>query len=417
MKLLFTIATFDVGGSEVMALNLAVKLKERGHEVLVFCANEAKWDAQLVAKYRRLGLQLYSLKDWPRVQKLVSKIMRLLPHAGLRNAIAYKIKARFVQRLAAAQKVDLVCSHAPSADAIVKMAFQNTAMPLVMVEHGRYSHYLWQGNAYKVNALHAASAVVTVSDFCTAQIRTYLGLSKNVQTVYNGLADEAQPGSRAAARQALNIPEQGIVFGLAARGVPKKGWKNAIDAFLAAGAETNKNIHLLLVGGSRFIDGLKEKYGAHKNIHFTGKVPNPAFYMQGMDVGLMLSHYRTEAFSLSAVEFLLAGKPVIATHVGGVPEVLQFEQTTFGCLLQLEEDGTLDNNRLKEAMLEFINGHRALQLNPAELGPALQRFSMDACAEGYERVFSDSMQQNNFLQPRTDTQKQARLQPRHKFVS
>lgn len=369
-----------------MALNLAVKLKDRGHDVIIFGANERLVNKQFVEKYKSLGLPMTSIKDWRVVSFALSKVKMAFVYLKIKNKLPEKVKVRFVKSLINSYKVDLICSHAPSTDQICKDAVKRKQVPLFMVEHGLYSYFLSQGKQKKMKALPYATGVIAVSEFCKHQIKNYVNKSAEITTIYNGVEIES-PKSSFQVRKELGIKEGEIAFGLVARGEPKKGWQHAIDAFLKLQSETDKKVHLILVGGSDYVDSLKQKYSSHNEIHFVGKKSNPTYYIDAIDVGLMLSMYQTEALSLSALEFLMLGKPVIVTNVGGVPEIFQHFNDAVSTLIDLEDDGTVNIGQIKTNMLSFVNGEKSLFVDPLYAELLRQKFSLDRCAAAYENLF------------------------------
>ena len=386
MKILFAVSVFDIGGAEVLALRLAQQLHERGHEIMVFAANEKLFNKQLAAKYSPYIKSVYSLADWPVVRFVASKLNALLRRLGFGDALILKVKSHFLRFVIKSEKVDLICSHSPRSDKVCAEAVKKLSVPFITVEHGIYSHYLHIGKKQLLQPLRAATEIIAVSDFCEKQIRSYVGTSAAITTIYNGVIIDP-PHSRLQVRKELGIGDGDIAFGLAARGVPQKGWQAAIDAFLKLKTATRKGVHLILVGGSDYVDTLKETYKIHTDIHFIGKVANPAHYIDAVDVGLMLSMYRTEALSLIAIEFLMLGKPVIATNVGGVPEVIQTGAGSSCQLIDLDKTGAIDTEELTTAMLSFTKGEKSLALGAAPVEAIHKKFSMEACAGAYETFF------------------------------
>ncbi|OGX91084.1 hypothetical protein BEN49_05430 [Hymenobacter coccineus] len=53
-----------------------------------------------------------------------------------------------------------------------------------------------------------------------------------------------------------------------------------------------------------------------------GRVPDPDFYIAGFDVGVLPSYFAGEALPLAVIEYLFYRKPVVATNVGGMREIL-----------------------------------------------------------------------------------------------
>lgn len=378
----------------MQALRLAQRLKARGHEIVIFAANEKVVNKQLVETYTPYIKSRHSLADWPVVRRFIYKLNPLFRRLGFGDAMLEKARSWVLRSVIKLEKVDLVCSHSPRSDVICKKAMKNLDIPLVMIEHGIYSHYLFQGKKALLNPLLAATGIVSVSHFCTGQMKRFVGEAGDVTTIYNGVEIEL-PHSRAQVRQELGIQEGEIAFGFGARGRPKKGWQAAIEAFLKVKAASHKKVHLVLVGGSTYVDELKEKYGQHSEIHFIGKVPDAAYYLDAVDVGLMLSLYPTEALSLIAIEFLMLGKPVISTNVGGVPEVFEVCDESMYQLINLEADGSLDTNKLKDVMLSFAAREKALTMQPKQIEPVLKKFSMDTCVDAYDNFFQQAVSKGN----------------------
>ena len=82
-------------------------------------------------------------------------------------------------------------------------------------------------------------------------------------------------------------------------------------------------IHALIVGGGRRIDEVKAlaaSLGLAGVVHFLGPRPDVPDLLNAMDIFVLPSY--SEGLSLALLEAMAAGKPVIATAVGGTPEVV-----------------------------------------------------------------------------------------------
>jgi glycosyltransferase involved in cell wall biosynthesis len=83
-------------------------------------------------------------------------------------------------------------------------------------------------------------------------------------------------------------------------------------------------MHLLLVGDGptrAFLEDLSDKLGASDVIHFAGYQSQPERFLQAMDVFVLPS--RLEGMPLAILEAWAARVPVIASRVGGVPNVVR----------------------------------------------------------------------------------------------
>lgn len=100
--------------------------------------------------------------------------------------------------------------------------------------------------------------------------------------------------------------------------VPLKQFDLAIGACAKAGVD---NLHLVLIGeGDRepYIAQIRN-YSMEERVHFAA-TDDVSIYYSAADLYLCTS--RTESFGLANLEAMVAGLPIIATAVGGVPEVL-----------------------------------------------------------------------------------------------
>ena len=123
-------------------------------------------------------------------------------------------------------------------------------------------------------------------------------------------------------RSALGIPLQSPVVGMVGRMRPEKGHRTLLDAMplLAAGLESVP--HLILVGSGPQASALATIASRTDAFvtHFVGHQDDVASWYALSDV-IVIPSYR-EAFGLVAVEAMASGSPIVASRVGGLPEVL-----------------------------------------------------------------------------------------------
>lgn len=116
-------------------------------------------------------------------------------------------------------------------------------------------------------------------------------------------------------------------------------------------------------------------------IDFLGHIPNVAPVYRSLDVVCVPS--LSEAFGLSAVEALTLGVPVVASAVGGLPEVVEDEVT--GRLVP-----PADSPALASAVLDILGDpDRAREMGAAGERRADEAFTAEAMVRGYLRVYDD----------------------------
>lgn len=160
---------------------------------------------------------------------------------------------------------------------------------------------------------------IAVSDAVKRQIDWLPFIKKKVVVVHLGILPTA-PMPRALARQKLAIPEEDFVIGTIAELHPVKGLTYALDALKLL----PKHISLVIIGEGSERMKLEKKIQdddlAHR-VTLTGHVRNAANLLPAFDIFLLPS--LSEALGYVLLEAGLAQVPVIATSVGGIPEVIE----------------------------------------------------------------------------------------------
>jgi glycosyltransferase involved in cell wall biosynthesis len=145
-----------------------------------------------------------------------------------------------------------------------------------------------------------------------------------VRVVVNGVEvaalDAARPGPDV--RRDLGLPEGAPVVGLVGR---LDHWGKGHKELFAAMAQIRErhSVHALIVGGGRRLEEVRQAaadLGLADRVHFLGPRADVPDLLNAMDIFVLPSY--SEGLSLALLEAMAAGKPVIATAVGGTPEVV-----------------------------------------------------------------------------------------------
>lgn len=111
---------------------------------------------------------------------------------------------------------------------------------------------------------------------------------------------------------------------------PVKRITDCVRAFALLRARCEQCVRLVMCGDGperEKAELLAAELGVAKDVIFAGSVPNIADYLSVADVFLMTSE--TESFGLAALEAMACEVPVIATRVGGLPEVVREGETGY----------------------------------------------------------------------------------------
>ena len=153
-------------------------------------------------------------------------------------------------------------------------------------------------------------------------------LPSQVHVIANG-----HPGARFEApadpdlRTRLGIPTEARIVGLLANFRPLKRVEDLIQA-LAQLADDAADVHVLLIGtGPEGADHLRlaESLGLQGRVHVHGVIGDVVPVLKLLTIGVLCSE--SEGLSNALIEYMACGLPVIASDVGGNPEVVSDEST------------------------------------------------------------------------------------------
>lgn len=151
----------------------------------------------------------------------------------------------------------------------------------------------------------------------------------------------------------MGIPKSASVICLASRARVDKGWYKAIEAVRQVRNDTRKDIRLLLVGNGEVYDEIKDNHDSF--VYPVGFQENVLEWFKASDICILPTYYKGESFPLTLVEALLCEKPIIATDIGDVKEILTLNTENVGELLHLTDDGDISIQELAEKIKLLCN--------------------------------------------------------------
>lgn len=195
-------------------------------------------------------------------------------------------------------------------------------------------------------------------------------------------------------RADMGISDQAVVFTLVARGIQRKGWRAAIQAFLAVRRHyPDRDLHLLLAGEGDMKEQQEELHGSHPEIHFLGYQACIQGLYRLSDVALVPSRFAGESFPLCIIEAFINGVPVVATDIGEIKSMIcPDDAATAGRLVPCIRNTDEFVRAVAEEMRVMLDDdERArLQQGARELG---KRYAMDELAHKYLTLYRTCMAQ------------------------
>ncbi|WP_437570980.1 glycosyltransferase [Sorangium sp. So ce542] len=229
-----------------------------------------------------------------------------------------------------------------------------------------------------------ADAIIAVSGDLATKLRRDLGVRRPVHVIRNGIdGARVRAGRRERLRAELRLPEDARVLGTVAVLSRQKG----IDVLLDAAGEVlgrDPRAHVVIAGDGPAradLEARRAGMAARERVHFLGLRSDVPDVMAGLDAYVLSS--RWEGLPLAVLEAMAAGKPIVATRVGGVPEAI--EDGAGGYLVAPEAPRALADRLL--ALLSDPAAAAAMGARNAQAFDA--RFSLGAMLAAHERLFTE----------------------------
>jgi glycosyltransferase involved in cell wall biosynthesis len=147
-------------------------------------------------------------------------------------------------------------------------------------------------------------------------------------------------------------PEE-IVFCMCSRGIPEKGWEQAIAATrrvnsLPIDQRGHKKARLVIIGTSNYLDDLIETHSDAREITYLGLQLSPVETMRHCHVGLLPTYFVSESQPNVLIEYMASRLAVISTKIGAIPEMLIHSEWQAGAVLSYEDKNVLEESLVKE---------------------------------------------------------------------
>jgi len=233
---------------------------------------------------------------------------------------------------------------------------------------------------YRFAFNHAGVLPVAIADAVQASSKQVYGVAGPV--IPNGIALSTYQAENArhASRARHNIGTDEVLFVSVGRLYSQKNHDLLLDA-LALAVQKTANIRCLIVGDGARAAELKAKAEAlslQNAVQFLGHRSDIPEILAGADVGVLSSAW--EGNPLCVMEMMASGTPVIATAVGGVPELID------GGAGILVQPG--DVQGFADAICRLVSDREARErMGGVAARIAQQRFSTESMTKRYEELY------------------------------
>ncbi len=340
MKILFYNHTNQVSGAERVMLLILSRLNRSRFEAVVVCPS----DGQLQKEAKSLSMRCAEVDQLN--ARFTWQIGALIRYIASFVSVVRQVRARIREHAP-----ELIHANSVRAGLVISMATVGLRIPVIWHVHDLLPNHPLSTCIRLCTLLRPPLRVVVVANAAGERFKGKLlrRFSERVKVgvVYNAV-DAAKPHTTsvgAAIRKELRIRNSDRLVGIVGNLSPVKGQLELIRAF----AETRKRIPnsaLLIVGSALFnrADGYQKQLSAE--VRALGLEPYVRFLGQRNDVpaimgalDLLVMNSRSEACPLVALEGMATGVPVLATAVGGLPEIITHKQN--GWLVPLGDEEKL----------------------------------------------------------------------------
>ena len=368
-KILHLIGGGEIGGAEQHVLTLLEGINSSSFALAVGCLVDGPF-AQLTES-KHLPTLRFPMKhplDLTPLPKLIEKIRQ--------------------------EGFSLIHTHGSRANLLGRLAGRRLKLPVVSTVHSSLKQdYLSPQAALLALALDRltlpmTSGVITVSE-ALAQEVARRG-AKNIRTIYNGVhslpelaAEEERARLRIHFRQKWQIPEDALVLGSVARLHPTKGLNTLLTAAQTLQSQYPK-LHVLIIGEGPLRSALEEQAKGYNLAYtFPGYLPQAYLALPAMDIFVLPSV--SEGMGLVLLEAMQAHLPLVATAVGGIPEVIRPSRD--GLLIPSQQP-----QELAQALEKLLRGPSLAQALVHSGAKRWQDFSLQEMLRQTENFYREILQ-------------------------
>jgi glycosyltransferase involved in cell wall biosynthesis len=356
------------GGGERLAIEGAIRLDPERFE-RTFCLT--RWDdeferrepaRELLARLRSAGVRVIGLR-----------------RRGRFDIWAWRPLLKMLRR----DRIDVLHAHLFGSNAWASVLGRIARVPVVIAHE-----HMWAYNGGGLRPLIDRELIARLADTFIAvseqgrrsMIEVERIPAERVVVIANGIPEMAA-GDGARIRDELGIPPGAPLVGSVGHLRAEKAYEVLIEAAGELRSE-RPQLRVLIVGEGPERDTLERlsaTLGLGETVTLAGARDDIPDLLAALDLAVCCSDF--EGGPLSVMEYMAAGLPVVATRVGGLPELVRDGET--GVLVPAR-----DPRALSRALAELLDDPvRRLELGTAGRELVLSEYGIDAWVESLERLY------------------------------
>jgi len=370
MRILFVITSSHIGGTEKFLYQVVTRLDRARFQAVVCSLKKPGYFARCL---QQQGIRVYSL-DMPEKVNGLTPLYFLL---GFFRLVYFIKKEKFALIHSFLYRANLLARLAGSVGGVSHIISSERCLT-------RHKHPLavWFDRC----TVPLSRYVLANSKAVAEQLRVRERVSpEKIRIIYSGIDQKEQLTQEriTTLKSSFGISSQEYVIGCVARLHPDKG----LEDLLLAGAIIGKNFsffRILLVGDGPqkvYLQEVAHKLGIGQQVIFTGFRSDVDSLIQSFNLFVFPS--LEEGFSQAIMEAMIFAIPIIATRVGGMPEIIISNKT--GILVPPHEPQVL----AREILRLMHNPGLAQKLGEAGKFQVRNNFSFPQCLEQIENLYEE----------------------------
>jgi glycosyltransferase involved in cell wall biosynthesis len=356
-----------IGGAERFVVGLATELHGDGHDITVCTTRQARGavlQALLDGGVRHFSLDRHTRSDVLNFRRLAAELRRNPPDVLHAHKFGSNVWGTIFGRLA---RVPAVVAH--------EQTWSYEGNPLRKFLDGRL-----------IGRLSTAFVAVSTAD-AERMVRLEGVPERKVVMIPNAyIPSWRAPAAGWSLHEELGLPADAELVGTAAMLRPQKAQHVLVDAF-AQVAEERARAHLVIAGEGECRAALEaqvDRLGLGARVHLLGHRDDTDAIIETLDVAVLSSDY--EGTPLFAFECFARRTPLVATAVGGLPDIVEDGET--GLLVPRREPAAL--GRALTGLLGDPGRRAAIAAAAAE---SLDGYSMPRIAQRFAALYDRLLQE------------------------
>ncbi len=319
-RILYVNHTGLVSGAEKVLLQILRGLNRERFEPLVTCPAQGG----LADEVCSLGVEWLPLPA-------VNARFTWRPDRAMRAAAGLFKTAAALRRQIAVSAPGLIHANSVRAGIICTTAAAGAGIPVLWHVHDTLPRHPFSTAIRATAYASRTTYIIAVSRSTAAHFQGRFPPGSQIRVIHNGVDLSRFPFKQpidARLRETLNLSQGDFLVCAVGQICARKGLLELIEA-LSRIRHQAPRIHLAIAGKVVFeheneylksLHAAAERWGLTERVHFIGELSDVSAILRGAD--LLVLNSRDEPFGLVLIESMASGTPVLATRVGGIPEII-----------------------------------------------------------------------------------------------